>query len=186
MMKTADEKSEQKKTNKNNAKKKKIELPPSSDVTLIPYCQYVDLPFLEKKFQSDSKLQPCNIAPFTNQVGGKPNTFHAFGNDLLKIVEHPKNEVAFYLSMKQSMLDYQKDDQLALKKLSLFMPNFYEICTYNSNNNTKACKYMRLENITSAFINPSIIDLKMGKFTCGPDLSPEKKTTVVEKMEISS
>lgn len=152
--------------------------------TLIYYLDYIGHKIIEEeKWNLDSELRSQQIDVFIDQVGGHKASFFLLGADLLKVIpEKTTTEYAFYLSVKNALNSTnQEGNQVALKEMSQFIPDFRGTYTLNLNEKSKLRKCLCLENIASSFTNPCIMDLKLGKINCGPDSSAKKMEKSLKK-----
>ncbi|XP_063243218.1 uncharacterized protein LOC134542688 [Bacillus rossius redtenbacheri] len=132
-----------------------------------------------KVFRPDSPVGvslPPDLAPLDNQVAGHsfgaPNSDvgllkHSDGYVLKPIQkpDHGEREIRFYEELQGS-------DDPVCAELRKFTPRYLGSTTVNIND--KGMKCLMLEDVTSGFVEPCIMDIKIGRQTWDPEASMEK------------
>ncbi|XP_013865905.1 inositol polyphosphate multikinase [Austrofundulus limnaeus] len=145
------------------------ELPPGSDIVLL-------------KDSSGHKAHLNGCVPLSHQVAG-----HKYGVDKVGILQHPDGtvlkqvqppprgprEVQFYNTV------FAEDcSDPCLLDLQNHIPKYYG--TWSSPDNPNDL-YLKLEDVTSRFIRPCIMDVKLGQRSYDPFASQEKREQQIRK-----
>lgn len=139
-----------------------------------------DYKVVHNTLNHDDLRLPENTMPLNNQVAGhffgqnKSNLGmlqHCISGDVLKPIcdKRSQRELDFY-----SLVWNSSNGDSAIKKLQHFVPKFNGIFQDSS-------QFIRLEDVTSDYPNPSILDIKVGLKTYDPEASEEKINSETNK-----